>query len=101
MVGFASGSLTVSAEEPSIGTTSVRLTVLRNRGTTGPVQVEWNVTLNNGKSASDDVSPVKGNVRFLTGENRQEITISILPDNISEDDEVCSIFLSVNNIISF
>ncbi len=87
IAGFASGSLSKSVHEPASGSTAVRVTVIRNGGTSGTVQVEWNATLN-GHLASSDVTPSSGNVRFLSGENSQDITLSILADDIPEDNEV-------------
>ena len=73
--------------EPGSGQNVVTLTVLRSGGTSGTVQVEWNATLSN-QLASSDVTPSRGNVRFLSGQSSQDISLSILADNVPENNEV-------------
>lgn len=79
--------MNVTVPEPTTATTAVRLTVTRNGGAAGTVQVEWNATLN-GNLANDDVTPVRGNVRFLSGQVSQEIEIFVKSDDVPEDNEV-------------
>ncbi len=86
-IGFASGSLNTSVTEPQSGAKQVTLTVVRSGGASGTAQVEWNATLN-GRLVSGDLFQSRGNVLFLSGQRSQDLRISVLADNVPEDNEV-------------
>eukprot|EP00794_Sanderia_malayensis_P009868 gene9868-10878_t len=97
LIGFASASMTQSAIEPSSGSLAVYLTVQRRFGTNGAIQVTWNATLN-GQLASSDLAQTRGTVQFLSGEASQNIMISVLADDVPEDNEGIIVHLeSVSN----
>ena len=97
--------------------TALTLTVERVGGAVGVVQVVWNLTRSNGKFSqlrnnnstsinskysifpshhstsvggdpSDDILPNSGSLQFITNARQQTITLTILPDNLPEVDEV-------------
>ena len=90
--GFASGSLNVTVSEPATGTSAVRLTVMRNGGTSGIAQIEWNATIA-GQLANADVTPSSGSVRFVSGQISQDIEIFVNGDNIPEENKVRRSFI--------
>ena len=73
--------------EPATGSSSVKLTVIRNGGSSGIAQIEWSATLL-GRLVITDVTPNSGNVQFLSGQSSQDIELFVNADNVPEDNMV-------------
>lgn len=90
---------------------SLTLTVERVGGAVGVVQVQWNLTTSSGMSLknlpcfpllslfylsilypggdpSADIRPTFGSLQFITNARRQTISLTVLPDDLPEVDEV-------------
>jgi G-protein coupled receptor 98 len=89
VVGFASDSLAVVVEETS-GT--VNLNVKRRGGALGPITVYWEAA-QTGHMTLQDLTPLSGNVTFLTSQTTAQIAIAITNDAIPELAEVFMITL--------
>ena len=86
---FAADSLELVLQEPEGDTPlEVILRVVRNGGSTGVVGVDLSVTTSDGQPASDDVLPTGGTLLFVSNLDEQNFTITVLPDNLPEIDEV-------------
>uniref|UniRef100_A0A1X7VF86 Staphylococcus aureus surface protein A n=3 Tax=Amphimedon queenslandica TaxID=400682 RepID=A0A1X7VF86_AMPQE len=92
-IQFESSSLVRSAIEPLSGSTStVSYDVIRGPGLHGQVSINYEVT-GGPNSASLDVSLGQGQLIFEDGQNASNFTLSILPDNIPENNETFTVRL--------
>ncbi|CAL1527000.1 unnamed protein product, partial [Lymnaea stagnalis] len=78
----AQGQTVVELDQPN----TVNITVVRTGGTMDTVTLTWEATLN-GLPASDDIFPSSGSLFFVTNEMSRLISITVLPDDISEGTE--------------
>ena len=91
---------------------TLTLTVERVGGAVGVVQVQWNLTTSSGMflkkfhlaslyylslfylsiypggDPSADIRPTSGSLQFITNARRQTISLTVLPDDLPEVDEV-------------
>ncbi len=82
-IGFANSSQLVVLKEAITDSTQVILSIVRDGGTIGVSQVYWNIT-----NTNNDLQPLEGTVMFLSGDSVKTITISSVPDEIPELEEV-------------
>ncbi|XP_061753493.1 adhesion G-protein coupled receptor V1 [Nerophis ophidion] len=75
-----SGAAVVISESKGAETHQATYPVKRNRGFFGEVSVSWILE----PAASEDVSPIQGNITFKEGEQLQNLTLLSLPDEIPE-----------------
>ena len=86
--GFASIK-GIKINEPIKGNAPVSLMVVRDKGTSGVVSVTWEILAHGYNSnKSNDITPARAQIGFLTGESRQNIIVNILADAVPEIDEV-------------
>ena len=64
-------------------------TVTRSRGTTGDVEVYWEIQ----PDAVDDLDPVNGTLAFADGETTQTLSIWALGDGVAESFETFTVTL--------
>ncbi|XP_069912554.1 adhesion G-protein coupled receptor V1 [Oryctolagus cuniculus] len=77
----------ITVREPRGREESVSLTLIREKGTYGMVTVTFQVE--GGPNApEEDLSPVKGNVTFPPGGATALLTLTVLDDEVPENDEV-------------
>lgn len=98
-VGFDNASLSTSVQEGS-SPNSVTLKVIRRFGLRGGSRVHWEARLN-GVLASDDITPVQGDLVFAQGESSHDIVFSVIPDDIPEVLEVRNNFISTGHVSCF
>ena len=98
-VGFDNASLSTSVQEGS-SPNSVTLKVIRRFGLRGGSRVHWEARLN-GVLASDDITPVQGDLVFAQGESSHDIVFSVIPDDIPEVLEVRNTFISPGHVSCF
>ncbi|XP_013407178.1 G-protein coupled receptor 98-like [Lingula anatina] len=87
---FAEPSPYTVSEGPS--SVQVPLTIQRNRGTFGNISV--NFDLSGSALVSEDITPVSGTLLFLEGESSKDLILTILGDNIPENDETFVVTLT-------
>ncbi|BBF93624.1 ExeM/NucH family extracellular endonuclease [Blastochloris tepida] len=94
-VGFADGSLSVSATEGDAGTTVFTFTVERSGGTTGEVSFSGTVALA-GADAADFAggAPTTFSGTIPAGANSATVTVSVAGDTVPEDAESFSLTLT-------
>ena len=77
--------------EPASGETSIQLTVSRGPGIFGRVTINFELL---GTSGLDDLTPSQGQLVFEDQVSSQNLTLSVLSDNLPEPDEVFIIQLT-------
>ncbi|XP_057301693.1 adhesion G-protein coupled receptor V1-like isoform X2 [Hydractinia symbiolongicarpus] len=93
LIGF-SGPSVYAVKEPLLKSQVLMLPVVREKGQSGVVQLQWIAESMESTSLSTDMFPTQGTVGFLTGESKQNIQISVMHDNIPEVNETFTIRLS-------
>ena len=79
---------TVVAVESPLSTNAAEIVVIREAGTNGNIYIPFRVTRINGNDdVRDDISPEQGAVHFAPGATRGTFEVSILQDQLPEDDE--------------
>ena len=86
-LGFDNASLSVSVQEGESSNNRVTLRVIRRFGLRGGSSVHWEARLN-GVLATDDITPVQGDLVFAQGISSRDIEFDIKPDAIPEVLEV-------------
>ena len=92
LLGFDNASLSKSVQEGSLPN-RVTLTVIRRFGLRGGSRVHWEAQLN-GVPATNDITPVQGNVVFAQGDSSHDIVFDVTPDSDPEIAEVRDCFES-------
>ncbi|XP_054994600.1 adhesion G-protein coupled receptor V1 [Sorex araneus] len=77
----------VSANEPRDRNESVLLTFIREKGTYGMVTVTFEV-VSGPNPPEEDLSPVRGNITFPPGKATVVFNLTVLDDEVSENDEI-------------
>ncbi|XP_014662998.1 PREDICTED: G-protein coupled receptor 98-like isoform X2 [Priapulus caudatus] len=90
VVEFSEDSLDVKVEERTVPN-QVTLTVVRSKGTSGHISVQWMTTGEH--DGIEDIYPIGGKVDFADGQDKTTITITIAPDPRPELDEVTLVTL--------
>ncbi|KAK2837424.1 hypothetical protein Q5P01_014636 [Channa striata] len=91
VIEFIQSGLTVAINESKGNTVHQAVyPVVRNKGNFGEVSVSWALE----PAQSKDVSPLQGNVTFKEGEHLKNLTLFSLPDELPEDMENFTIYLS-------
>ncbi|NWY04075.1 GPR98 protein, partial [Nothoprocta ornata] len=85
-------SALITVNEPRGRNESVPLTLIRERGTYGTVIVTFEVT-DGPNPAEEDLSPVKGNITFAPGKSMLIYNLTVLDDQIPENDELFVVHL--------
>uniref|UniRef100_A0A8C7EBG5 Adhesion G-protein coupled receptor V1 n=1 Tax=Nothoprocta perdicaria TaxID=30464 RepID=A0A8C7EBG5_NOTPE len=85
-------SALITVNEPRGRNESVPLTLIRERGTYGTVVVTFEVT-DGPNPAEEDLSPVKGNITFAPGKSMLIYNLTVLDDQIPENDELFVVHL--------
>ncbi len=82
-----------SVDEPSTGTTTLKLKVTLSPASARAVRVSW-ATANGTASAGSDYTASSGTLDFAPGETSKEITIPVTGDTLSEDNETVLVNLT-------
>ena len=77
---------TVVAVESPLSTNVAEIVVIREAGTNGNIYIPFRITRTNG-DVRDDISPEQGFVHFAPGATRGTFEVSIVQDQLPEDDE--------------
>lgn len=85
-IGFDNDSLSKSVQERS-SPNQVTLRVIRRFGLRGGSRIHWEARLS-GVLASDDITPVEGDLVFAQGESSHNIVFDVQPDSVPEVLEV-------------
>ena len=85
-LGFDNASLSKSVQEGS-SPNSVTLIVIRRFGLRGGSSIHWEARLD-GVLASDDITPVQGDLVFPQGQSSRDIIFDVKPDAVPEVLEV-------------
>lgn len=85
-IGFDNDSLSKSVQERS-SPNQVTLRVIRRFGLRGGSRIHWEARLS-GVLASDDITPVDGDLVFAQGESSHDIVFDVQPDSVPEVLEV-------------
>ncbi|XP_068693739.1 adhesion G-protein coupled receptor V1-like isoform X3 [Montipora foliosa] len=93
LIGFDNASLSVSVQEGESSNNRVTLRVIRRFGLRGGSSVHWEARLN-GVLATDDITPVQGDLVFAQGISSRDIEFDIKPDAIPEVLEIIDVNLT-------
>ncbi|XP_019373727.1 PREDICTED: G-protein coupled receptor 98 [Gavialis gangeticus] len=85
-------SALITVNEPRGRNESVPLTLIREKGTYGTVTVTFEIG-NGPNAAEEDLSPAKGNITFPPGKAVLIYNLTVLDDQIPEDDELFIVHL--------
>ena len=77
--------------EPASGETTLQLTIVRGPGIFGRVTVDFELQ---GTSGLDDLTPAQGQLVFEDQVASQNLTLTVLSDNLPEPDEVFTVVLT-------
>lgn len=77
----------MSVQEREGSNNRVKLTVVRRFGLRGGSSVHWEARLN-GVRATDDITPVQGDLVFAQGVSSRDVEFDVKPDSIPEVLEV-------------
>jgi hypothetical protein len=89
---FAFSSGTAAAVEGGFDS-SLSLTIVREQGMAGEVEVTWTMAL--GSASADDVREMMGTVLFADGQSAGSLEIGLVDDVVPELDETFAVALSV------
>uniref|UniRef100_A0A8B9IPR8 Calx-beta domain-containing protein n=1 Tax=Anser cygnoides TaxID=8845 RepID=A0A8B9IPR8_ANSCY len=84
-------SALITVNEPRGRNEFVPLTLIRERGTYGTVVITFEV--NGPNPAEEDLSPAKGNITFTPGRSKLIYNLTVLDDQIPENDELFVVHL--------
>ncbi|CAK8694047.1 unnamed protein product [Clavelina lepadiformis] len=90
---FQFNKTTARADEPSEGTTTTSLQVVRRGGSLGEASLHWRIRNN----STRDVTPTEGQLTFSEGQLTNDVIIAILSDDDPEFDENIEIELTEVN----
>ncbi|NXA31973.1 GPR98 protein, partial [Eudromia elegans] len=85
-------SALITVNEPKAKNESVPLTLIRERGTYGTVIVTFEIE-DGPNPAEEDLSPVKGNITFAPGKSMLIYNLTVLDDQVPENDELFIVHL--------
>ena len=88
---YVQASLVHRVSEPLSGDTTLQLTIVRGPGIFGQVTVYFELQ---GISGLDDITPVQGQLIFGDQVASQNLTLTVLSDNLPEPDEVFMVVLT-------
>ncbi|NXF10740.1 GPR98 protein, partial [Smithornis capensis] len=89
---FFNMSALITVNEPRGRNEFVPLTLIRERGTYGTVTVTFEIE-DGPNSAEEDLSPARGNITFMPGRSVLIYNLTVLDDQIPENDEIFVVHL--------